>query len=287
MGQRIKDVLDYVREKQSADGIEEHLRYLGDTAADRSHAGFALVRIIAWMIPILGFLGTVVGITIAVANVSPNQLDSSLTEVTGGLAMAFDATAVALALAMGLMFSYFLVERSEGAILHQVEDTAGTLLRHRFAAGDAASLPYLETIRSASQMVIAHSETLVQRQAQVWTEALAVLLKQSQDLHRKQEEAFVRLLETLRTEGGRQYAVVGEAAQQLERAEQQLAHTAGVLGEIVNGEARLLPLQQSLVENLNVLRQTQGLDEALHSLTAAIHLMTVRHRPGALGEKAA
>jgi len=45
-------------------------------------------------------------------------------------------------------------------------------------------------------------------------------------------------------------------------------------------EALLVELQSALAENLRVLRETQQIDEAMHGLTAAIHLMTARHGSG-------
>ncbi len=43
-----------------------------------------------------------------------------------------------------------------------------------------------------------------------------------------------------------------------------------------------------LADNLRVLRETQQIDEALHGLTAAIHLMTARHNlPSTRGTAAA
>ena len=72
--------------------VERH-HTLADQAAERLHESYSLVRTITWAVPILGFLGTVVGITMAIANVTPEQLDTSLGEVTDGLAVAFDTTA--------------------------------------------------------------------------------------------------------------------------------------------------------------------------------------------------
>ena len=57
----------------------------------------------------------------AIANVTPEQLDSSLPEVTAGLAVAFDTTAQALTMSMLLVFATFLVERGEQSILNDVE----------------------------------------------------------------------------------------------------------------------------------------------------------------------
>ncbi|NOX55060.1 MAG: hypothetical protein GXP27_11615 [Planctomycetes bacterium] len=76
LGQRIRDVCDFVRGRGSAEGLEEHLKYLAELAAERLHRSYALVRTVTWAVPILGFLGTVVGITMAIAKVTPEQLDT-------------------------------------------------------------------------------------------------------------------------------------------------------------------------------------------------------------------
>ena len=60
----------------------------------------------------MGFLGTVIGITVAIANLSPSQMEN-ITDVVAGLGTAFDTTATALGLSMVLMFSHFLVDRQE------------------------------------------------------------------------------------------------------------------------------------------------------------------------------
>ena len=59
------------------------------------------------------------------------------------------------------------------------------------------------------------------------------------------------------------------------------------LQAISHGEGKLTELQQSLSDNLRVLHQTAQIDDALHGLTAAIHLLTTRHRQGGLPESIA
>lgn len=274
IAERLRSGVEFVAKRGSAEGLDDHLRQLGDTAADRSHGSFALVRIIAWMIPILGFLGTVVGITIAVANVSPNQLDSSLTEVTGGLAMAFDATAVALALAMMLMFAYYLTERIETRLLNNVDDLAGEWLLHRFERDAKSDSP----IQIVAEEIQKHAAALVDAQAKAWADALARTTLQSKAILEEQHRIFESELESTRREAARQIAAAEQSAAHLSGVEKALAENARLLSAIVEQGSALQPLQSSLVENLSMLRQTQGLDDALHSLTAAIHLMTARAR---------
>ncbi len=129
---RLREAIEHVRRRGSAESLDEHLKYLADLDAGRSHAGFALVRVIIWAIPILGFLGTVIGITLAIANLSPQALEDSLPKVTAGLGVAFDTTALALGLSIVLMFAQFLTDRAETALLAQVDRRADELLDGRF-----------------------------------------------------------------------------------------------------------------------------------------------------------
>ena len=119
---RLREALEFVRRKNSADALDEHLRHLEELEAVRGNAAYSMVRIIIWAIPILGLLGTVIGITIAVANLNPETLEESMTKVTHGLGVAFDHTATALSLTMMLMFVKSGVERMEDRLLARVDE---------------------------------------------------------------------------------------------------------------------------------------------------------------------
>jgi hypothetical protein len=54
------------------------------------------------------------------------------------------------------------------------------------------------------------------------------------------------------------------------------------LAETLADDGRLVHLQARLTENLELLHRTQQFDQALHSLTAAIHLLT-GHGPRIMG----
>ncbi|MCP4504958.1 MAG: MotA/TolQ/ExbB proton channel family protein, partial [Fuerstiella sp.] len=162
---RIQDVTGYLRSSH-ADGLEEHLRYLAELASERLHQSYATIRTITWAIPILGFLGTVIGITMAIANVTPEQLDSSLGGVTGGLAVAFDTTALALGMSIVLVFASFAVEQCEQTVLNDVERFGIEALLPRFSSGKSEA----EHSRDSSDDLL---KTLVKQQSEVWAEQLA------------------------------------------------------------------------------------------------------------------
>ena len=88
---------------------------------DQEHAAgrFTLTRYILYLLPVIGFIGTVEGISKALMNISKvlpmvKNLDgfmSNLTSVTGALQVAFDSTLLALFLSASLMLVQTLVFR--------------------------------------------------------------------------------------------------------------------------------------------------------------------------------
>lgn len=165
---RLRDAIDFVRRKDSADDLDEHLRHLEELEAVQVNASYSMVRIIIWAIPILGLLGTVIGITIAVANLNPQTLEESMTKVTHGLGVAFDHTATALALTMLLMFVKSGVERTEDALLARVDARVSKELVGRFRNSAGEDDRNVLTIRRMSEQVLDAVESLAARQAVVW-----------------------------------------------------------------------------------------------------------------------
>ena len=90
-----------------------------------SESSYALPRILVWSIPLLGFIGTVIGISTAVSGFTGflentaeiEQIKEGISSVTGGLAVAFDTTLLALLLSVVVMIPLVLVEKMEGELL--------------------------------------------------------------------------------------------------------------------------------------------------------------------------
>jgi len=165
---RLREALDTIRRKDSADSLEQQLRHLEDLDFERTNSSYALVRIIIWAIPILGFLGTIIGITVAIAQLSPEAMEKSMPEVTHGLGIAFDTTAQGLALTMVLMFVKYGVERSESRLRSLVDARTSEELIGRFQFSGIESDPNVASIRRMSEQVIQAVEALASRQAEVW-----------------------------------------------------------------------------------------------------------------------
>jgi hypothetical protein len=357
LGRRLRDVAGYVRSRQSARGLEERVKYLDQLAGDRLHDGYALLQNITWAIPILGFLGTVVGITMAIANVTPDQLDSALKEVTGGLAIAFDTTALALALSVVLVFTYYFVKRGEMQVLESVAQISLLDLLALFPETAAAGHPLLEAETRAAEQLLERTESLIHKQTGLWQESveslrtrwtstlesqqqqlaqslqtatgqtldnhseslaglreefiaayrdvsreLTAAVAASQQVRREQDADLVQRLEQLwqQMRVGLEHARLAREGQidrhvkplmekmtgwqsQLEQATlavhvqmETLRQQGELLGRIVAQEEDLAGLEQKLTANLEALRAAETFEQTLHSLSAAVHLLTAR-----------
>jgi len=73
---------------------------------------YGLIRYIAWLIPTLGFIGTVIGLGSSLASV-PRDNNVSMYEIAQSLAVGFDCTMVALAESAVLVFILHLVQEKE------------------------------------------------------------------------------------------------------------------------------------------------------------------------------
>lgn len=296
---RLKEALDSVCRNDSADGLDEELKYLSEVDAARAHSGYALLRILIWAIPILGFLGTVIGITMAIASLSPEALEKSLPEVTAGLGVAFDTTAIALGLSMGLMFGQFLVDKQEGKLLSEVDRIATLELMGRFERLGGGSDPQLAAVRWMAEAVVKATERMAQRQAEVWQttidaanekwsrvtsqgaeqleSALAGALVQSLHAHAEQlakaEEASA---DKNRQNWQRVQQALTEASEAVRAQQIELVRQGEVLRQVVEATGQIARLEETLNGNLAALAGAQHFEETMLNLSGAIHLLNAR-----------
>jgi biopolymer transport protein ExbB/TolQ len=117
------------------------------SALDQEHAAgrFTLTRYILYLLPVIGFIGTVEGISKALMNISKvlpmvKELDGfldNLTGVTAALQIAFDSTLLALFLSAVLMFVQTIVLRRSEDLLARVDRWVGEHVLPRFARVEA------------------------------------------------------------------------------------------------------------------------------------------------------
>jgi biopolymer transport protein ExbB/TolQ len=297
-GKRLALALEYVVENASADEYREHLQYLADQDLDVTHSNYTLVRFVVGVSPVLGFLGTVVHFGTALSGISFDEMAERLPVVVGEMGQAFNTTTVALAAAMSMMFCLFLCERTERGIVRSIDRLVERELLNRFEVKDANIVPFLSVIRSANEEALQAIAATLQRQIEVWTRALDSVFRRFDERQQQELRGWQGALEVLQKRHEAYDAAQEERLRQWLSAveSRQDKHLAGVqatlekviafrsdfagfvktLDTIARGEGKLVELQALLADNLRVLHETQKIDDALHGLTGAIHLLTAR-----------
>jgi len=100
---------------------------------------YGLVRYLAWLLPTLGFMGTVVGIALALAYAgqADAQDPTLLAEVSARLAVAFNTTLLALLLSAVLVFLQHLIQTHEERVLNRIgQYTLDNLINRLYVSED-------------------------------------------------------------------------------------------------------------------------------------------------------
>jgi biopolymer transport protein ExbB/TolQ len=145
---RIRQLAHYLQESRTPSvGQLMEINREG-SALDQEHlAGrFTLTRYILYLLPVIGFIGTVEGISKALMNISRvlpmvKNLDgfmSELTSVTSALQIAFDSTLLALFLSAALMLVQTLVFRRSEDLLARIDRWVVEHVLPRFGADEAS-----------------------------------------------------------------------------------------------------------------------------------------------------
>lgn len=192
--QRLKASLDFIIRNHSARGFTDEMKYLSDLDAARMAQSYAFIRVIIWAIPILGFLGTVMGITLAIGGLGGNLSDTeqTLPKMISDLSFAFDTTALALSFSIVLMFFQFFVDKQERRLLDAVDVQTNRELAGRFEEFSKAEDGMVDAVRTVGLRLISQMEKQSQNQAEMWEKSF-----------RKTETEWERRLESIGSKMGR------------------------------------------------------------------------------------
>jgi len=179
---RVLRALEHFKVRQSNPEVVSLLASQSEIDANAVQSSYTLLNVFVWAIPILGFIGTVIGISAAVGGFSGSMeqaaditaLKESLNSVTAGLATAFDTTLVALVMSMLVMFPSSSMQKAEEDLLNSVDEYCNENLLKRLNDGSgqlAEGAPQdgsSAAVRRAVDAVIkAHRQEMA-----AWTEQL-------------------------------------------------------------------------------------------------------------------
>src|SRR5262249_14154173 len=135
-------------------------------------------------------------------------------------------------------------------------------LAHRFERADGVSGPFVAALQESTRAAL---EAALDR-------TLASHAQRMADMSRRVEDQAAAVLEPLAALGdalARQQTTLLPLADGMQRL-------AATLAQLQENEGQLLRLQQLLQQNLAGLSATGSFEEAVHSLNAAVHLLTAR-----------
>lgn len=135
---RVRGALEHYKISGSREETDTFLKSQHDMDGSELTQSYTMINVLSWAIPILGFIGTVVGIAMAVTGFSHSiegtteisVLKQAIGGVTAGLAVAFDTTLIGLLLSLVVVFPAKLMEKREEESLAAIEEyTTDALLK--------------------------------------------------------------------------------------------------------------------------------------------------------------
>lgn len=236
---RVVHGLEHFRVRKSNPEVATMLASQSEIDANAVQSSYTLVNVFIWAIPILGFIGTVIGISAAVGGFSGSLdqaqdisvLKDSLNNVTGGLATAFDTTLIALVMSIMVMFPSSSMQKAEEDMLNSVDEYCNENLLKRLNDGQDFSRPADGkaggTSITPAMLRQAIDAAMVPHHAELksWNEKLEAI---GDKLTEKAMEGYEQVVEKLRDRQD-------EAAEQTEDLDVMVAAFQNSLEELTRG----------------------------------------------------
>lgn len=127
---RIDRALSNFKNMGQVNDVSALLRAQAENDEDQVASSYTVVNGLVWAIPVLGFIGTVLGLSLAIGRFTQTLqaagdltlIRASLQSVTGGLATAFESTLVALTFTLILQLTITFQQKREMAFLDECND---------------------------------------------------------------------------------------------------------------------------------------------------------------------
>ena len=217
-------------------------------------SSYALPRIIVWSIPVMGFIGTVMGIGESVSGFEGflskaddiDVLRDGLVNVTSGLGTAFDTTFLALTISVIVVFPLTIVERIEQQLLTRIDLT----LRKEV-------LDRLPESSSGSQLDIKAVEEALSRAFDIHLPSHEALIEPAKEFAIRAASQITRELLPLKN-------MAEEAISCIQDARAETKSQANEISSVLsNVSAELSSSVQSLEPILSVIQQMNSCSDAL------------------------
>ncbi len=263
VGRRIAEIIERQIKRGKHSLLETDIRDLAEADGDAQYDSYSIVRIISWAMPMLGFLGTVIGISDTLGQLDTellaSQSQAALKQMTSGLFVAFDTTAIALVLTIVAIFAQFSVSRFEVGVLQSMDEVVRDNLIE-FLGSDArqAEQDLLSPVRQMADDLVTAVHQLVEQQATLWTRSISEAQKQWATWSTgSSDELRKALCESLDKS-------LSNHAQQIEKIQQEAGRQVDARWQqwqiTLSDQARVMHAQQK-----ELVRQTESIDRLITS----------------------
>jgi biopolymer transport protein ExbB/TolQ len=209
MVNRIRKGMELFEKRNNNSEVATFLSAQSDIDANRVTGSYTLLKVFLWAIPILGFIGTVQGLSQAVSSLSagstdPEALKASINNLTSGLGVAFDTTLLGLILSMIMSFPMAVMQKVEEEVITEIDAFCTEKLLPKLNdsqnASDDLLMSQIESVPAfAASLAKAHEHFLVQlKDASTTLKEAGDLLKNRLEAHQaKVESTFQSAVEKL------------------------------------------------------------------------------------------
>jgi hypothetical protein len=146
---RIRKALEFFYVRQNNPEVAQMITSLSEVDAAKANGSYGMVKVFLWAIPIMGFIGTVVGIGAAIGGFGAvfgagesgdmSQIKEPLLTVLGSMGVAFDTTLLALVVSIMLSFPASALQGQEDDLVSDVDEYCVDHLLKRLNDGGASS----------------------------------------------------------------------------------------------------------------------------------------------------
>ena len=127
MVNRIRKALELFEARTNNSEVASSMNAQSNVDANRIAGSYALLKVFLWALPILGFIGTVIGLSKAMSGFGStdltdiNALKNAVGVITSGLSEAFNTTLLGLLLSMLLIFPMSATQKREEDCLTDID----------------------------------------------------------------------------------------------------------------------------------------------------------------------
>jgi biopolymer transport protein ExbB/TolQ len=263
--QRLRQLVGYLKESgsPSVTQLMEVNRESSGLDQEQMAGRFTLTRYILYLLPVIGFIGTVEGISRALMNISKvlpmvKNLDgflTNLTSVTAALQIAFDSTLLALFLSAALMLVQTLVFRRSEDVLARVDRWVVDHVLPRVGSDDPLALrlvqiigPQFDEMGKKLAQVIEPAVRSLQHQSEKLGESLRAPIQQFAAEVERLPAALDSFKHGADTIGriGADLEAMGSASDSLRHGVAALARIETVLAQMPSSEAQIEEIKRGL-----------------------------------------